>query len=106
MNRPAKVRMVYQELRAVLGNELSAKEALETAALLVELFDKDKAEFGAGILEQRPTFDELPVDVGLADGGWRVLSREKFISHAEFGGDEIDLRKQIAFKNYGLGVAA
>jgi len=106
MNRPSKVRMVYQELRAVLGDELPAKEALQSAALLVELFDKDDADFGASIQEQRATFDELPVDVALADGGWRVLSREKSILHAEFGGEEIDVLKQMALKNYGLGIAA
>ena len=106
MNRPVKIRLVYRELRTVLGDELSAKEALRSAALLVELFDKDDADFGASTQEQRATFDELPVDVALSDGGWRILSREKSILHAEFGGEEIDVRKQMALKNYGLGIAA
>jgi hypothetical protein len=106
MNRPTKVRKVYHELRTTLGSELSELEALQTAAMLVELFEKDDALFGASINEQRATFDELPLDVAMADGGWRVLSRERSILHAEFGGDDMDIVGQMKIKNYGLGIAA
>ena len=106
MNRPTKVRKVYRELRAVLGADISAKEALRSAAMLVDLYETDGAAHGANFREQRPTFDELPVDVAIADGGWRVMARETSILHAEFGGEEIDVRKQMNLRNYGLEMAA
>ena len=47
MNRSSKVRAVYHELRIALGDQVSAKEALRSAARMVELFDADDALFGA-----------------------------------------------------------
>jgi hypothetical protein len=38
MNRPQQVRAVYQELRRTLGDRFSARELLEQAAALVDLF--------------------------------------------------------------------
>lgn len=105
MNRPTKIRMVYQELRAVLGDEFSAKEALQSAALLVEIAEKE-ADFGASTNGAPPTFDELPVDVALADGGWRILSRDKALRRAQFEDEEVKVGKPITFETYGLGLAA
>ncbi len=106
MNRSSKVRAVYHELRIALGDQVSAKEALRSAARMVELFDADDALFGASVREQRANFDELPVDVAVADGGWRVLSKERGIINAEFGGEEMDIRTRTRLRNYGLELAA
>ena len=38
MNRPQQVRAVYQELRRTVGDHFSARELLEQAAALVDLF--------------------------------------------------------------------
>jgi hypothetical protein len=106
MNRPTKIRKIYRELRAVLGSELSAKEALRSAAMLVELYEGGGPSHGANIHEQRPKFYELPVDEAISDGGWRVMAGENLMLDAVFGEEDIDIRKQMQRWNYGLEVAA
>jgi len=106
MNKATKVRVIYRELRTTLGEQVPAGEILQAATKLVELDDAEK--FGAvrSIREQRATFEELPLDVALADGGWRVLSRESNIINATFGGEELDVHKRAKLNEYGIGIAA
>ncbi len=76
MRRSEKVTAVYHELRQSVGAGATASEVLECAASLVDLFLD--AEDGARyeLRTEQPTFDMLAVDVALADGGWRILSRD------------------------------
>ena len=76
MNQSAKVRAIYQELRQVVGLKASAAEMLACAASLVELFSLDDNIPACELNEGRQPNYMLPVDVALADGGWRTLSRE------------------------------
>ena len=76
MNRPQQVRAVFQELRRTVGDRFSARELLEQAAALVDLFavpeDNTRFELRRGGLP----FEEWSLDVAMADGGWRILNDE------------------------------
>lgn len=77
MTRSTQIREVFAELRNTLGDRISARDALEAAASIVDLFAIDE--------DDGPQFDlryggmpftQWAVDVALADGGWRVLGHE------------------------------
>ena len=76
MNRPQQVRAVFQELRRTVGDRFSARELLEQAAALVDLFavpeDNTRFELHRGGVP----FEEWSLDVAMADGGWRILNDE------------------------------
>ena len=76
MNRPQQVRAVFQELRRTVGDRFTARELLEQAAALVELFtvpeDASSFELRTGGIP----FEEWSLDVAMADGGWRILNYE------------------------------
>ncbi len=74
MNRPQLVRAVYFELRQALAGRASAREILESATALVELFSKEeddepRFETRVGGLP----FEQWALDAAFADGGWRVM---------------------------------
>jgi hypothetical protein len=76
MNRPQRVRAVFQELRQTVGDRFSARELLEQAASLVDLFavkdDLSRFELRTGGVP----FEEWSLDRAMADGGWRILNHE------------------------------
>jgi len=76
MRKSAKVTAIYRELRQAVGANASAAEVLACASSLVELFALDNDAGGDELRAERQTLDMLPVDVALADGGWRTLCRE------------------------------
>jgi len=82
MRKSAKVTAIYRELRQAVGANASAAEVLACASSLVELlslvelFALDNDAGGYELRAERQTLDMLPVDVALADGGWRTLCRE------------------------------
>jgi len=106
MNRPSRIRQLYNEIRESLGSEISSKEALQLAAHLVDVADgRDVIPFDT-FRDQRATFDELPVDEAIADGGWRVFNREKDIVRSLFGGDEPSYRRKPRYHVIDLELAA
>lgn len=76
MNRARQVREVFSELRTSLGSDVSAAEALECAAALVDLFTEGEDTPGFSLRTGGVPFEMRAVDVALADGGWRVLCQE------------------------------
>lgn len=103
MTSSKKVKAIYAELRAALGSEISMREAMETAAMLVDLSyqdpDADVSAYDAPIRTQ------MAVDTSFSDGGWRNLNREKCWSqdnHRPSGDHE--LRRNL--KTFGLRIAA
>ncbi|HOW77155.1 MAG TPA: hypothetical protein PK959_14750 [Candidatus Competibacteraceae bacterium] len=80
MNRPQQIRAVFQELRRTVGDRFTARELLEQAAALVELFtvpeDHSRFELRTGGVP----FEEWSLDVAMADGGWRLAYPELRIS--------------------------
>ena len=80
MSQPRKVREVYAELKAMLGDTASSTELLECAAMMVEVAKgKDRRRFG--MMVPRATFDELPLDEVFGRWQWRLVTRE-------YSGDE------------------
>jgi hypothetical protein len=106
MNRPTKLRAIYQELRTALGDQVPAGEILYSATKLVELATEENLGVLTSLREPRPTREELPVDEAISDGGWRLLSQEGSIINATFGGEEIDACKRAKLHEYGVGIGA
>ncbi len=76
MRNSAKIVAIYEELRRAVGTKVNASEVLCCAASLVELFSIDEDAPSFSLYEGRQAFDMAPVDIAMADGGWRTLSRE------------------------------
>jgi len=77
MNRPAKLRAIYKELRNVLGAATPAIELLKLANAILQTYtDTDLETFedrrGAGGV---PIFARA-VDHAMSDGGWQILDFE------------------------------
>lgn len=77
MNRARRVREVYLELRRELGDRAPLRELLECAASLVELFDEEESDPQFELWTGGVPFDCWALDLALADGGWRVMGRER-----------------------------
>ena len=91
--RPQKVFTVFAEFRRVAPEEVPSRLVLEKAKAFVDLLTPDESKLGGYL--QGPgaiPFDLLGIDQGMADGGWRVMNREREIMHAAFE----DERDQIA----------
>jgi len=106
MNKPTKIRAIYQELRVALGDQVPAGEILHAATKILELATEEKPGVVASTRDPRPTREELPVDEAISDGGWRLLSQESNIINATFGGEEFDVHKRAKLNEYGIGIAA
>ena len=76
MNQSAKIKAIYRELRQSVGLKATAADVLACAASLVELFSIDDSSPVFDTRTGAQPLDTLTVDVALADGGWRTLSRE------------------------------
>lgn len=77
MRKPALVRAVYAELRAMLGETHAAGDLLKMADLLVSAYKDpldELAEFG--LAQEGRSFGSLPVDEAMSDGGWRIMAFE------------------------------
>jgi hypothetical protein len=77
MTRSTQIREVYAELRHALSNHISARQALEAAASIVDLFmieeeEAPRYEQNTGVMP----FGQWAIDVAMSDGGWRVLGYE------------------------------
>lgn len=85
--RAFKIRQVFAELRYALGNEMPAIELLLLATKLVDatcapsIGDDDK------IVALRPSHDQLPLDQAFADGGWRIMARDRAYNSDQFEDD-------------------
>ena len=106
MNRPTRIRTLYNEIRETLGSEISSKEALQLAAHLVDIVDDRDALTGADVRKQRATFEELPIDQAIADGGWKVLNRENEVINAAFGGEEVWVGNKPRYQQIEWDLAA
>jgi hypothetical protein len=78
MQRPtSKLRQVYVELRRALGGTVPAGELLRLASQLVDATRSRVMSEEDLTIRCHPSFDELPLDAAFADGGWRILARER-----------------------------
>jgi hypothetical protein len=106
MNRTGRIKQLYHEIRDTMGSEISSKEALQLAAHLVDVADGRDVIPGELFREQRATFDELPVDEAIADGGWRILNRERDIVRALFDGEDAFVQRNPRYQSMELELAA
>ena len=106
MNRPSRIKQLYREIRETLSSEICSKEALQLAAHLVDVADGRDVLLGGLFREQRATFDELPVDEAMADGGWRLFNRERDIVRALFDGEDAFVQRKSRYQSIELELAA
>lgn len=76
MRKPEKIREVYAELKTVFAEDMTAREILECASLIVEATEESIYEPALQSRQGRLPFSELPVNVIFQDWGWRILNRE------------------------------
>jgi hypothetical protein len=106
MNRPQKVKEIYNELRLMLGDEYSPQELLESAALLIEVVEDDYSMTFDKLQDFYIPFNEKAVDEIIATDGWKVLSNEDWWRQKEGEDDVLSVQARIQLKNYGLEMAA
>jgi hypothetical protein len=75
--RALKIRQVFAELRHALGGEIPAIELLRLAAKLVDATREPFASDDEGAVSARSSIGELPLDKAFADGGWRIMARDR-----------------------------
>ena len=106
MNRPQKVKAVYQELKLAFGDEYSEQELLESAALLIEVVEDDYSMTFEKLQEFYVPYKEKPVDEIIANDGWNILSIEDWWRQKESEDDELSVQARMQLKQYGLEMAA
>src|SRR5262245_49312292 len=74
--RSIKVRQVFAELRRAMGAEIPAGKLLRLAASLVDAARPVECRDYEHRHDDRPIFDQIPLDCAFSDGGWRVMHRE------------------------------
>jgi hypothetical protein len=82
-----KIRQVFSELRHALGKQIPAIELLQLAAKLVEATCAPSARDDEKIVSLRRSINELPLDEAFADGGWRIMTRDRAYNFDQFEDD-------------------
>ncbi len=108
MTRSTQIREVFAELRHALGDRISARDALEAAASLVDLFVIDEDDEGPqfDLRYGGMPFSQWALDVALADGGWRVLGHELDQARVIEEQEEWEMVVHRGFKQLAEGVYA
>lgn len=88
MTGPRKLRRIYRALRTEFGNELSSHELLRLAHSMLRVGRGDDITNVVELRLPSRRFDELGLDEALADGGWRILNRERELMREAFDDDE------------------
>ena len=73
MRKTEKIRRVFFELKSALDGEMTAREILEGASLIVEASEDSLYEPAANEPNGRVLFSELPVHLVFENWSWRVL---------------------------------
>jgi hypothetical protein len=90
--RASKLQQVYAELRRALGSQVPAVDLLRLASKLVDAATPQPTPDKDVTVQSRPAFDQVPLDIAFADGGWRILARERRWRMEPDSDDEIRLR--------------
>ena len=75
MRRSLKIKAVYHELRQSLQEVIPAKQVLEIADDLVELYSQDSKDVNADFRTGGVKFFEREADAVIIDGGWSLLAK-------------------------------
>jgi len=76
MTRSKKVREIYTELKSIFSDDLSSRELLECASLIVDASEDSLYEPKISNRIGRLPFSELPVNLVIEKYGWKIMSRE------------------------------
>ena len=77
MHKSTRIKVIYIELRRILGNAVSSRELIKLAHAIFKSHNghgDSVEEYGKA--KERSAFFYLPVDVAMEDGGWRILANE------------------------------
>ena len=85
--RTFKIRQVFAELRYALGNEISAIELLLLATKLVDATRAPCIANDDKIFVLRPSDDRPSLDEAFADGGWKIMARDRAHTTDQFDDD-------------------
>ena len=75
MRRSLKIKAVYHELRQSLQEVIPAKQVLEIADDLVELYSEDSKDVHVDFRTGGVKFFEREADAVMIDGGWSLLAK-------------------------------
>lgn len=76
MNKSKKVRGVYEVLKEAVGDDMSSREVLRCAALLVEAEEDSLYEPVVNLNVGPPPISELPLNVIFEHMSWKLINRE------------------------------
>jgi hypothetical protein len=85
--RTFKIRQVFAELRYALGNDMPTIELLQLATKLVDTTRVPSASDDDNIVAVHKSHDQLPLDEAFADGGWRIMARDRALGREQFDDD-------------------
>lgn len=91
MNRPQQVRAIFQELRRTIGDQFNARELLEQAAALVDLFTVPEDNTRFELRKGGVPFEEWSLSAAMADGGWRILHYEYHRNRSFYDDEDSDI---------------
>jgi hypothetical protein len=107
MNRPQRIRRVYAELQRTVGDLATGPELLQAAADLVELVNPSRADDSRFSLRTGGLpFEQWSLDVAMADGGWRVMSRESEVVRNLFEDERDGISNEIEVEHWLMEHAA
>ena len=88
MNKVAKIRNVFHELRREVGKHETSCEVLQCAHSLVELFSNDDSSCAnVNLRTGGLPFENWSLNAAYSDGGWKILSYEMSLG-TDLGEDE------------------
>jgi len=85
------VRQIFAELRKSLDSSASAADVLKFSTYLAKVFSEKtsrrvlhESEIHGATEARWRRFEELPIDVAMRDGGWKIYEYEKRTSQIDF----------------------
>ena len=98
---------VYAELHLAVGGLATSSELLRAAADIVELSEPSRQEKPRFRLHVGGLpFEQWPLDVAMADGGWRVMSHEREVIRSLYDEERDAVSDQIEIEHWMMEHAA
>jgi len=104
--RERKVKLVFAELHHALGSEMSTIELLSLATKLVDATHAPAIDGLENVVRFRPSYDQLPLDEAFADGGWKIMARDRAYTLDDIEDDQCLSARTMTRLNHLLKRAA
>ena len=86
MSNPRKIKEIFVELKASIGDLESDRDLLRLASELVLTYKKQTQKGPvASIAEYRKDFASMDLVTAMSDGGWRIMEEETELMREHFG---------------------